>query len=159
MERKLPTPVDDDELLARFILFKKHIRWSNRTVRPEALIPAPKTQLSVTRHRGFTDEQIWEAGCGVARIRRAQVPGASLHGRIDILAVDARSLSLRVNPDEPPINHANIEPWPADEAAQLNIAQKLAAKNDVFIPKPDEIDCSSAQGSPGSPQSNSSESR
>ncbi len=138
----MPAQVDDGELLARFILFKRHVRRSDNTVRPEALIPAPKTQLSVTRHRGFTDEQLWEAGCGVAQIRQTQVPGAGLHGRIDVLAMDARSLDLQVNPDEPPANHANIEQWPADEAAQLNIAQKLLAKKNVFVAKPAEIDCS-----------------
>ena len=138
----MPARVDDGELLARFILFKRHVRRNDNTVRPEALIPAPKTQLSVTRHWGFTEDQIWEAGCEVARIRQTQVPGARLHGRIDVLASDARSLDLQVNPDEPPPNHANIEPWPADEAAQLNIAQKLLAKKNVFVAKPEEIDCS-----------------
>lgn len=140
----MPAPVDNDELLARFILFKSHIRRSDNTVRPEALIPAPRTQLSVTRHRGFTEEQIWGAGCEVARIRQTQVPGAKLHGRVDVLAMDARSLDLLVDPDEPPANHANIGPWPADEAAQLNIAQKLLAKKNVFIAKPEEIDCTSS---------------
>ncbi len=138
----MPSPVGEDELLARFILFKRHFRRIDNTVKPEALIPAPRIQLSVTRHLGLTPRQIWEAGCEVARVRQLQVPGATLHGRADILASDARNLHLEVNPDEPPLNHANIEPWPAEEAAQLIIAQKLAARNSVFIKKPEEIDCS-----------------
>ena len=138
----MPSPVGEDELLARFILFKRHFRRIDNTVKPEALIPAPRIQLSVTRHLGLTPRQIWEAGCEVARVRQLQVPGATLHGRADILASDARNLHLEVNPDEPPLNHANIEPLPAEEAAQLIIAQKLAARNSVFIKKPEEIDCS-----------------
>lgn len=143
----MPSPVGEDELLARFILFKRHFRRIDNTIKPEALIPAPRTQLSVTRHLGLTARQIWEAGCEVVRVRQLQVPGATLHGRADILASDARNLHLEVNPDEPPPNHANIEPWPTDEAAQINIAQKLVARNSVFIPKPEEIDCSPHQTS------------
>ena len=142
----MPQPVGDDEHLARFAFSKRHFRRIDNTIKPEALLPTPWTQLSVTRHLGLSPTQIWEVGCGIARVGGAGRE-LTLYGRADILAQDARSLGLEVNPDEPPPNHANIEPWPPEEAAQLILAQKLVARNSTFIPKPQEINCSAESDS------------
>lgn len=42
--------VGPDEALARFVLHGSHIRRSNQTVKPDAFIPHPYRDLSVTRH-------------------------------------------------------------------------------------------------------------
>ncbi len=138
-------PVDDRELLARFIFDQDSIRRDN-TVKPDALMPFKYTQLSVTRHVGLTEQGVWQVGCGIERLGR---PGRTLKlmGRVDILAAHARSQGLSVNPDEPPPNHAHIEMWPAEKDKQKIIAIELAALNNLFIPKPAQIDCSGMENS------------
>ena len=53
------SPMSDDESLARFILRQNQIR-SDQTVKPDAFIPYPWPDLSVTRHLGLTDDELWE---------------------------------------------------------------------------------------------------
>jgi fatty-acyl-CoA synthase len=50
--------VDADESLARYVLYSRQIRKSDETIRPEAFIPHPYQELSVTRHREATEEEI-----------------------------------------------------------------------------------------------------
>ena len=56
-----------EELLARYVLQGSHVRNSNQTVKPDAFIPHPYSDLSVTRHLQATADEIWAAG---ARWRR-----------------------------------------------------------------------------------------
>ena len=58
--------VTDDEKLARFVMYSKWVRSSDSTVRPDAFVPYPYPDLSVTRHRGLTDADIWRIGQGMA---------------------------------------------------------------------------------------------
>ena len=51
-----------DEVLSRYILDKTHIRYSNRTVKYSAFLPAPDGTTSVFRVSGLTEEQVWEVG-------------------------------------------------------------------------------------------------
>lgn len=119
-----PSAVADDECLARFILFSEWIRNSDKTVRPNAFIPYPYPNLSVTRHINLSEEALWKVGQDVADARSAK-----LYGRADIIAIAARRQHLEINPD-PTLsnpNHANIVGWPADKPAQKIIALQLAA--------------------------------
>lgn len=115
--------VSADEQLARFILFSKWLR-SDETVRPEAFMPHPYVDLSVTRHQALSEHEIWEIGRSVGGVRRA-----TLYGRADIRASDVLRQSLRVEsaplPSNP--NHANIIGWPERKPAQKIIALQLAA--------------------------------
>ena len=54
-------PIADDELVARFVLFSKWIR-DDKTVRPDAFIPHPYPNLSVTRHRELSEFALWQIG-------------------------------------------------------------------------------------------------
>lgn len=126
-----PPPVDDQELLARFVIFSRWIRTSDLTVRPDAFIPHPWPDLSVTRHVGLSEEELWQIGQGVADQR----PEATLYGRADIRALNVRARSLRIEPTPEPRNHANISGWPTDKPAQKSIAQLLAAAA-KYAPKP-----------------------
>lgn len=123
-------PVDDGEKLARFILTERHIRKSDKTVKPEALIPSPHIELSVTRHRGFSDDEVWSSGNDVAIIRNRP-----LIGRADFNAADARQQKLDVKPDEPPRNHANIIGWPPEKSSQLALALEMSLRA-TFISLP-----------------------
>lgn len=125
-------PVTDDEVLARFILFRGWIRHSDGTVKPDAFIPYPYPDLSVTRHIGLTTEEIWQIGQAVADKRPA-----TLYGRADIQAGYAKRQSLRIVPTPEPKNHANVTGWPKDKSAQKIIAQELAA-GARYVPKPSQ---------------------
>ena len=57
-------PVSSDELLARFIVFSKHIRSSNMTDKPDAFMPHPLIELPVTGHREATEDELWHGGSG-----------------------------------------------------------------------------------------------
>lgn len=119
-----PSAVADEECLARFILFSQWIRSSDQTVRPDAFIPHPYPDLSVTRHINLSEEALWKMGQDVADARPAK-----LYGRADIYASTAQRQHLRVDsapvPNNP--NHANITGWPTDKPAQKMIALQLAA--------------------------------
>lgn len=116
--------VADEEQLARFILYSKWIRSSDQTARPDAFIPHPYPDLSVTRHLNLPEEALWRTGQNVADARTA-----TLYGRADIYAAAARQQNLKIDPAPVPNNpnHANIVGWPADKPAQKIIALQLAA--------------------------------
>lgn len=123
-DKTRPSPVADDEWLARFILFSKWVRANDQTVKPDAFIPHPHPDLSVTRHKNLTEQELWRIGQGIADGRPAK-----LYGRADIRTAEVRRQALEVqarpvcgNP-----NHANVTGWPAEKSAQKNIAQQLAA--------------------------------
>lgn len=127
-----PSVVADEESLARFILFSKWIRNSDQTVKPDAFIPFPYPDLSVTRHLYLSEEAIWGMGQGIADMRRK-----TLYGRADFYVTAVLKQLLKVESDPAPNNpnHANIVGWPADKPAQKIIAQQLAADS-VYRVKP-----------------------
>lgn len=124
------TPVTDSEVLARFVLSRGWIRSSNGTVKPDAFIPYPWPDLSVTRHVGLSIEEIWQIGQTVADSRPA-----TLYGRADIQALSVTNQSLQIVPTREPKNHANITGWPKDKPAQKIIALQLAA-DAWYVPRP-----------------------
>lgn len=113
-------PVAGDELLARYITQAKQFRASDQTVRPDLFIPFRLTELSVTRHREATDDELWQAGRHVAALRQQ-----TLYGRSDVRASDCTIGPLSVVPDpilppEEPCNpnHANIVGFPVAKEDQ-----------------------------------------
>ena len=113
--------VEDEELLARFILYRRWIR-ADQTVRPDAFIPHPYPDLSVTRHVGLTSDELWQLGKEVADARPA-----ILYGRADVLAASVRQQFLNIVPTATPRNHANVMGWPTEKSAQKSMAQEIAA--------------------------------
>jgi hypothetical protein len=121
--------VEPEELLARYILQRSYIR-SDQSLRPNAFIPHPHLDLSVTRHRQATVDEIWACGNDVA----AEC-GKTLYGRADFTAAAALKQYLSVvaaRLDNNP-NHANISGWPPDKPSQKMIALELAAAA-TFVP-------------------------
>jgi hypothetical protein len=114
--------ISSDEKLARFILYHGHLR-QDRTVKPDAFIPYPWLDLSVTRHLQLTQSELWNIGREVA----LQV-GRSLLGRADIKlsSFERHKLRLVLAPCKKNPNHANITDWPTEKSAQKAIAQEIA---------------------------------
>jgi hypothetical protein len=129
-----PTPVANDEMLARFILFSRWFR-EDRTIRPDAFIPHPYPDLSVTRHTGISETQLWQFGEQVA-----QETERTLYGRSDVLGQAVRNVKLEpvAAPMQDNPNHVNIVGWPATKAEQKSFAQKLAANASPLVPVPQE---------------------
>jgi len=124
-------PVSEDEWMARFILFRHWIRKSDPPVRPDAFIPHPYPDLSVTRHMDLLEAELWQIGQEIADKRPA-----TLYGRADLQAISVIKKSLRIVPTPEPKNHANITGWPADKPSQKIIAQEIAAEA-RFVPNSD----------------------
>lgn len=123
------SPVSADELLARFIFQSNHIR-GDHSVKQNAFIPYPRPNLSVTRHLGLAQSELWEIGQEMAESRPA-----TLYGRADVLARLVTTRFLNVVPTATPRNHANITGWPPDKPSQKIIAQEIAA-GAQFVPSP-----------------------
>ena len=113
-------PVEPSEILAHY-LFRSEIR-SDNSLKPDAVMPHPYEDLSVTRHKNLTEEQIWECAKIVAGKQ-----GRRLFGRTDFLANNLPK-PLVVKPDEPPCNHAGIFGWPSERSDQMAKALMFAAK-------------------------------
>ncbi|MCH7704631.1 MAG: hypothetical protein IIB61_05935 [Planctomycetes bacterium] len=128
--------VEEDELLARFVLYSRHIRGSTDGIKPEAFMPH-HNELSVTRHRDATEDEVWSAGRAIANLRQR-----TLHGRGDVLANAFIKQDLSVQaapliddaslPDNP--NHANVTGWPDDKARQRQRALEIAAQTKLVRP-------------------------
>lgn len=134
-------PIDVNEWLARFIYYRRHIR-EDRTVRPDAFIPHPYTELSVTRHLQLSEGRIWELGHGVARQVRH-----TLRGRADVqvFVCQRQQLSVVEAPLAENFNHANVTGWPAEKPAQKIIAQQIAdAAGKALAPPPEETTLASS---------------
>lgn len=129
IDRNNVPPVDPEEMLARFIFSRSHIRSSNGTVKADAFIPHPHAELSVTRHRDTCEGELWEIGRTSRKL--------ALHGRGDVSARTFVSHNLTPQaapvfgdaeqPDNP--NHTNVTGWPVnDKAKQRLIALEISEK-------------------------------
>lgn len=124
-------PVADEEWLARYILRHEYVR-SDGSLRPAPFMPYKRVELSVTRHLGLDEQELWEAGHSVAA-----ATGTTLHGRADVQALVFAKQRLQVVPKplSGNLNHADVVGWPADKPAQKEIAL-LIAREARFTPKP-----------------------
>lgn len=132
-------PVEDNELLARYITQRGQFRPSDNQVKPNLFMPHPRKELSVTRHLEATEAEIWSIGKDVSNALDRE-----LYGRADIQANACKIETLKVTakpildnptaPDNP--NHADIEGWPIAKEDQKAIALKLVASASKLIPPP-----------------------
>ena len=115
-------PVTDEEFLARYFVQKNHVR-PDGTVKADPLYPFSRIELSVTRHLGLNEEQIWASGERVALELQK-----SLHGRADIQSSAFVQHALRVVPTPQPenANHADVIDWPPDKPSQKQRALEIA---------------------------------
>ena len=124
--------VSPAESVARFVKSKHWLRASDNTLKPDAFMPPRDLNLSVTRRIGLSDEALWKIGREVVCAIAEKGP-AVLIGRADLLV---QSIPAPLKTEAAPLatnrNHAHITGWPADKAAQKNIAQRLAAVADYL---------------------------
>ena len=116
--------VSPTEVLARYVLSSGWFRPSDKTVKADAFMPPQNLRLSVTRHLGLAESELWDLGRAVATQRQ---PPANLHGRADIATADVTVRFLKVEPTATPRNHANIVGWPAEKPGQKMLALQLAS--------------------------------
>lgn len=141
IDPKCVPPVADNELLARFILYRNETR-ADGTVKPKLFLPYSRVVLSVNRHRDATEEETWGVGASVAAER-----GRTLYGQANVRASSCRVEPLDVEakpliPSNP--NHADITGYPKPKADQMSLATKLAASVEgSWIPAPSESDSGS----------------
>lgn len=123
--------VDPDELLARYIFSRRHFSRQTGRVKAGAFMPAPDGELSVTRHRDATQDDLWQAGHGIAQSR-----DKTLYGRGDVLAATCVSQRLMVKaaPIQGNPNHANVIGWPMDDKATLKLMAEEVALAAKFVP-------------------------
>lgn len=115
-------PVAPEELLARYVFHRSYVRHDG-TIRPEAFVPHPYPDLSVTRHIGLTDDGVWDIGRTIAS---AMI--RTLLGRADLStdAILGSGLTVLAAPTSTNPHHANITGWPAEKSAQKIRAQRIA---------------------------------
>jgi len=125
--------VDDDELLARYIVNSNEYRKSDHTIKPKLFMPYKLVALSVNRHRESNEQEIWKIGSQVAEERNR-----TLYGRADITALSCRIEPLEVQPEPLPgnPNHADIIGYPSKKEDQQSLALKLAEAASPRIARP-----------------------
>ncbi|MDR4495980.1 MAG: hypothetical protein R3B74_16500, partial [Nitrospirales bacterium] len=102
-------------------LHRSHLR-QDWTVKPDAFIPHPWPDLSVTRHLQLSEPELWN----IAKIVAKQTE-KTLYGRVDVRALDFERQTLRVvsTPVLENPNHASVSGWPVEKSAQKAIAQEI----------------------------------
>jgi len=117
-----PPSVEADEVVARYVMQRRHVR-ANNTVKPDAFIPHPHRELSVTRHRGAAEEEIWAIGKQVAAQRAKPLMGRA---DIEVAACETQGLLVKAAPLPENPNHANVTGWPREKHEQKHRAMELA---------------------------------
>ena len=114
------TPIGADEVVARFVLRKEHVRPGG-SIKADPFVPYSHVELSVTRHVGLSEKLIWIDGDKVAENR------GPLVGRVDVQVARFEQVKLKVFPDplEGRPNHANVKGWPVAKEEQKLLALEL----------------------------------
>lgn len=117
--------VGPEERISRFLFSSRWFAASTKRVKPDAFIPHPHIELSVSCTEGLDDSVIWEVGEQTAQRHSGQ---PRLHGRADLKAKSIFEQGLQIIRDDNPLYHANIKGWPSDgKDAQRSKAIELAA--------------------------------
>ena len=123
--------VADHERLSRFLLFSRWFTRQTRRVKPDAFIPHPRIELSVSCTEGLIEREIWPLGETVVQERPDDV---TLYGRADLTAGAVRKQRLDVARNDNPPRHANIIGWPSEgKDAQRMRAIELAATSTLVL--------------------------
>ncbi len=66
--------VEQDEMLARFVLEKKLIYYEDKSAKPRLFYPYKYVELSVNRHRDCIESEVWEFGSLGVWFWRGKIP-------------------------------------------------------------------------------------
>ncbi len=138
---ELPSDVDPEERITRYILNKKHINSEKGQIKVDAFLPTnpkpeqPERQTSVYRTINCEETEIW--AIGAQHVENPEKKRLVL-ARGDLLAQTVHSQDLRVDPHPVPHpRHANIVNWPNEESsAQRRAKAVLLAKESRLIVRP-----------------------
>ena len=130
----------DEETLDRFIYFPKH-SYATGGLKPAAFVPHPYDELSVTRTKNASADELAKVANEIATAR-----GRAFHGSARVIAKTYRSEKLKVlaspipvgdpvHPDGNP-NHADVRGWPVDKADQKAVAMNIAHTASFLPPSP-----------------------
>jgi len=123
--------VRDDERLSRFLLFSRWFSRVQNRVKPDAYIPHPRVELSVSCTEALAESEVWPLGQAVVDSRSDNV---TLYGRGDVRASVVRVQKLQIIRDDQPLRHANIVGWPIDsKESQRMLALEIAAASSLVI--------------------------
>jgi len=131
MEGDKPLKVANDERISRFLLFSRWFTRQTRRVKPDAFIPHPRIELSVSCIDGLSESEVWPLGKAVVAERPDNV---TLYGRADLAAGSVRKQRLEVERNDIPPRHANITGWSSDgKDAQRMKAVEIAAASTLIL--------------------------
>jgi len=122
--------VCDSERISRFLFSRRWFAPSTGRVKPEAFVPHPYIQLSVSCTEGLDENHVWQIGQETAESRKDK---PTLHGRADLTAQAVRLQELEIIRDDKPRFHANVVGWDGEKAAQLSKAQEMAAASTLLL--------------------------
>ncbi len=118
------TPASE-EITARYIFDSNRFNKQNSQVKHKTFHPARDDhKTSIFRISELSENQIWNLGDTFV----ASVINRELLACAELTVAAITSLDLRVQPNEPPIRHANIDDWPLEKEKWLSLAQELAAR-------------------------------
>ncbi len=117
--------IEDSEKLARFILYSRWYRKEDKSVKPEAFIPYPHNELSVTRSNDLSENDLMEIGKNIAHNRPATLYGNAKFKVLEVRKINLDAIPARVKGNP---NHANVTGWPHEKSKQKSLAIELASK-------------------------------
>jgi len=124
----LPSSVQSDELLGRFLFSREHFAETKGLVKPKGFLPDKDGETSVFRITDLADDAIWTIGNAI-RPEKAKARG-------DVITNIVRRANLRVEPatqDHP--RHAVIVGWPEPKHEKLMLATLLSKDATLHIQK------------------------
>lgn len=117
--------VGTEERIFRFLFSKRWFAVTTQRVKPDAFIPHPHVELSVSCTEGLDDSVLWELGKQTTE-NRADQP--KLHGRANLKEKTIFSQDLKIIRDDNPLYHTNIRGWSANgKGTQRSKVIELAA--------------------------------
>lgn len=117
----IPSIIGDDEQVARY-LFSDKVSWRD-------FMPSIGKNLSVTRHYGLSEADLWDIGLSVANTR-----GKTLRAKADFAVIQCRIFGGDVVAD-PIIGvneyHAEVTGWTGSKDERMALAKHLCANSMV----------------------------
>ncbi len=126
----LPSIVNPNESLGRYLTQKNHFSRRDNAVRTLAFMPPLNLRLSVFRVVGLKLDEVWEIG--QKEIIDVLPQPKTLYGMADIKASKVREFDLEIEPSNTPPRHADICGWP-EKAKHKSVAQQLAAEAKLIL--------------------------
>jgi len=128
---EMPSTVDIDEPLARFLTQSYHYSHEKGVVKPAAFEPPRDLHLSVFRIDGLVITDVWRIG--KQQVTEKMKSPAKLYGFADIKASTIQDSNLRIESDNDPPRHASVVGWPEEKSKRKLIAIELASRSQLVL--------------------------